>query len=204
MNRHPTHGRAPATNPATNKALPGLALLGAALLLAACQESKKPVVVESEGDSSTVVVNGTTVVTSAGPGESLELTAQLPAFAPPYPGAAVKTQITEPTNMGGKPTGSVVIFLTPDPVAKVAAFYDARAKDAGVKAGMIVNDPDSAVRIFGEEGGSKSDGTLIAISKSDEEPGTEIVITSGAKEAEVKQWEKQDWKSTQRPLPRLQ
>lgn len=181
------------------------ALLGIATLLAACNAEKPG------GDNATVVVsNGAiiskgAVVTKADEGESLELTTSLPAFAPAYPGARVTTRIGDSALPDGTAKGSVVIFSTPDPVAKVAAFYDAKAKELGLKAGMIVNDEDSAVRIFGTgDKDDKAEGALIAISKADDGKGSEIVITAGGAEKQVREWEKRDWKSGNRPLPRLQ
>ncbi|WP_199553673.1 hypothetical protein [Sandaracinobacteroides hominis] len=188
--------------------LPALVATGS--LLTACKKTEDVAVAETDGKGTVVVSNGAvisngTVVSTAGEGESLELTAQLPAFAPAYPGATVKTQIGDTASPDGKAKGSLVIFSTADPIAKVAAFYDAKAKELGLKAGMVVNDNDSAVRIFGTgNSGDKTEGALIAISKSDDGKSTEIVITSGAAEKEVKQWERQDWKSAPRPMPRLQ
>ncbi len=170
----------------------------AGLLLASCGDST-PTTVTTHG--STVVVAGADrKIVTAGEGESLELTASLPAFAPAYPGASVKTQLSGiESEDSGK--GQLVVFNTSDPVAKVAAFYDAQAKENGAKAAMVVNEADSAVRIFGGESRDEKAGALIAISKSEDGSGTDIVITSGAAETTVKKWKAKDWSG---PPPRLQ
>ena len=96
----------------------------------------------------------------------------MPDYLPHYPGASVKAQITAP---GGK--GGVVVMESTDPVAKVVAFYDARAKEAGVRPSTFTTDSDGAVRIYGDP---RSDsGGLLAVSPTDSGSGSEIVLTMG-------------------------
>jgi hypothetical protein len=100
----------------------------------------------------------------------------LPAATPIYPGAAIKTDIASSSKEEGG-SGRVIVMTTSDSLEKVAAFYDARAKEAGVTAGMIVTDTDSALRIYGDE---KSDtGSMVGISRDPGKSLTEIVITAG-------------------------
>lgn len=182
-----------------------LPLLAALALLAAC-EDKAQVVVKPDAGVTVVTASSGATVTTAKEGESLAVPEGLPAFAPAYPGATVKTEINGLNGPDGPAKGMLLVLLTADPVAKVAAFYDQRAKAAGVAPGMQVNEADSAVRIFGKgpEAGRSAQGALIAISKSDEGPGTEIVITSGIAREQVETWEKDDFRNVPRPLPRLQ
>ena len=96
----------------------------------------------------------------------------MPVYLPQYPGATVKAQIAAPGGHGG-----VIVMETPDPVDKVVAFYDARAKESGVRPSTFTTDSDGAVRIYGDSGSAS--GGLLAISPSDEGPGSEIVLTMG-------------------------
>ena len=177
-------------------------LLAASLALAACKDEPK-VIVQKDGKASVITGSGGAVVESASDGESLSLTTELPAFAPAYPGARLVTRVSDGNRGRG---GGLMVFRTEDSVEKVAAFYDARAKELGVKAGMVVNEADSAVRIFaGRDGKDKAGGALIAISRSDEGAGTEIVITSGMADAQIRRMEedRNAWRETARPM-RLQ
>jgi hypothetical protein len=161
------------------------------------------VVVKPEAKVTVITTTKGAIVSSSDGKDGLAAPKDLPAFAPVYPGAVIKTQISDVVGGGDKGKGLLLVMQTADPVAKVAAFYDAKAKEAGVTPGMFVNDADSAVRIIGSADG-KAEGALIAISKSDEGAGTEIVITSGIAREQVETWEKDDFKSVPRPLPRLQ
>ena len=177
-------------------------LFASALLLAACKDEPK-VFVKTDGETSIVTGSDGAIVNSAGDGESLALSTELPAFAPAYPGARLRTQVSD-GKTGGR--GGLVVFETADPVEKVAAFYDARAQELGVKPGMVVNEKDSAVRIFaGRDGKDKAGGALVAISRSEKGLGTEIVITAGMADAHIRQMEKDKdaWRESANPI-RLQ
>lgn len=160
------------------------ALLSLATLTTACGSGDAGVTVSKDGDTVYRTSEKGAEVQVAKEGESLDVSAELPAFAPLYPGASVKTQVADvagPKADGAK--GGMWLLETSDPVEKVAAFYDEQAKKAGVKPGMFVNETDSAVRIFGSDGkgnGNKAEGALIAISKDEEDGLTKIVITAGS------------------------
>ncbi len=100
----------------------------------------------------------------------------LPEFAPRYPGSTIKTQETDKTV--GDLKGTMVVLETPDSVEKVIGFYDARAKSAGVKAGLRVDEDDSAVRIY-ESGGIDGKGGMISVGPGEDGKTTTIVITAG-------------------------
>lgn len=135
----------------------------------------------------------------------LDLGKDLPSFAPVYPGATVTTQMGKPGE--GGVTGRLVVMESKDPVDKVAAFYDAKAKEAGITPSMFVNETDSAVRIYGgADGDERAGGALIAISKAEDGTGSEIVITSGMAKTDVARLEgdKESWRRAVRPDIRLQ
>ena len=193
------HGRSAVIAPA--------ALTCAILLLAACKD-KPEVVVKPDGSTTVMTSSEGATVESADDGESLELSTALPAFAPAYPGARLRTQLSDGNSdgkNGGK--GGLVVFETADPIEKVAAFYDARAKEHGMKAAMVVNEPDSAVRIFSGKSGKdgRAGGALVAISRSKTGDNTDIVITAGMEDAQIKRMEtqKDGWRDAARPI-RLQ
>jgi hypothetical protein len=173
------------------------------LLAAAGCKNEPTVVVTANGDTRVKTSSEGATVETAREGGSLAVDVALPAFAPAYPGARLTTRIAD--NKDGK-RGSLLVFRSEDPVDKIAAFYDARAKEAGIEPAMIVNEADSAVRIFGgNDGQDRKSGALIAISSSDEGSGSEIVITSGMAPAEVARMEKDEgWRDAARPPIRLQ
>jgi hypothetical protein len=164
-------------------AFPALALLAAGCTDPAPPAAEKPTAVAeaSAGGTATAkaTADGATAngATADGAFSTSWSAADLPAFAPLYPGAKVTTQVAKAAGDGTR--GGMVVLRTDDPVAKVIAFYDAKAKEAGLKASMMVNDEEGAVRIFGDNDGTSGRGALIAIGKSDEGKGTEIVITAG-------------------------
>jgi hypothetical protein len=173
------------------------------LLAAGACKDEPTVVVTFDAETRVKTSSEGATVETAKEGGSLAVDVALPAFAPAYPGARLTTRIAD--DKDGK-RGSLLVFRSDDPVEKIAAFYDARAKEAGIEPAMIVTEADSAVRIFG--GTDKQDhksGALIAISRSDEGTGTEIVITSGMATADVTRMEQdQSWREVARPPVRLQ
>jgi hypothetical protein len=158
------------------------AALSTFLLAGACRDEPK-IIVKANGDTSLITGRDGAVVDAAEDGKSLAIPADLPAFAPAYPGARLATRIG--STVAGESEGTLLVFETADPVEKVSAFYDARAREAGAKATMEVTETDSSVRIHGGGANGKGSGAMIAISRSDESPVTEIVITSGLPKAEV-------------------
>jgi hypothetical protein len=168
----------------------------------ACKDEPK-IILKADGGTSVVTGASGAVVEAADDGKSLPVPTDLPAFAPPYPGARLTTRIGG-AQMGEG--GALLVFETGDPLEKVSAFYDARAKDAGARASMVVTEADSAVRLFGGTHGQERGGAMIAISRSDEGPGSEIVITSGMAKADVVQLEKKpdEWRRAVRMPVRLQ
>lgn len=169
---------------------------------AACKDGPS-VVATADGKSSVTVAPGGETAETPPEDSSVGADSLLPAFAPAYPGARLKTRIGNEKD-GNR--GSLMVFVSDDSVEKIAAFYDARAKEAGVTPSMFVNEADSAVRIFGgPDGEHRKGGALIAISRADEGNGTEIVITSGMAPAEVARMEKDEgWREGARPAIRLQ
>ena len=103
------------------------------------------------------------------------------AFVPVYPGATIKTQMTQETV--GNEKGSLLVLETPDPVAGVAAFYDRHAQREGMIPNMIVDEDDSAIRIFANRpaapGKPGREGGMVSISRNADDSLTSIVITSG-------------------------
>jgi hypothetical protein len=177
-------------------------VLSLLLLAGACRDEPKIIVKKVEGQSETTAFPGGAVVEAASEGQSLAVPDDLPAFAPAYPGARLATRIGGESVGDGR--GALMVFETSDPVEKVAAFYDARAKDAGAAATVLVTEADSAVRIFG--GKDQEKGAMVAISASDEGTGSEIVITSGLQKADVVHIERKPeaWRETVRMPVRLQ
>lgn len=177
--------------------------LSSLLLAAACRDEPK-IIVKAEGGTSVLTGGDGAVIQAAGDGKSLPVPTDLPAFAPAYPGARLVTRI----GAGGesKGPGALLVFETADEVDKVSAFYDARARDAGAKASMEVTEVDSSVRIYGGGPDGEAGGAMIAISRSDEGPVTEIVITSGMPRADVVRLEEKpdEWRRAVRMPVRLQ
>lgn len=180
-----------------------VAALSPLLLAGACRDEPK-IIVKAEGGTSVLTGGDGAVVHAAGEGKSLPIPDDLPAFAPAYPGARLTTRIGGSSE--GKGPAALLVFQTGDEVEKVSAFYDARAKEAGAKASMEVTEVDSSVRIYGGGPDGKAGGAMIAITRSDEGAGTEIVITSGMPKADVVRLEEKpdEWRKSVRMPVRLQ
>jgi hypothetical protein len=145
-------------------------------MAAACDGPSVTVKTDPAGETQVVTRDGNGSVTTVAAGGSITLGADLPAATPVYPGAAIEAQIASgSTEEGGE--GRVVVMKTADPLDKVAAFYDAQARKAGVAASMTVTEADSVVRMYGDE--KSGMGSMVAISRNPEESRTEIVITAG-------------------------
>ncbi len=153
-------------------AMHGAALAGA-LMLAACGDGETTVAKtdagelrkSADGDTMTFEAKDGGSATMSTGGAAMdaatsEIAASLPAFAPLYPGAKVVSTISGSDGGGG--SGAVITLETPDPMADVLAFYDARIADAGAESQMKMDQPQSAMRaVADKEGGS---GTMILVS----------------------------------------
>ena len=112
-----------------------LAILCCALAVAACGSAKK------SGDEATITLNdgkgGQSTITT---GKSADVA--LPAGFTAYPGAEVLSNVTLKEG-----DGSVTILSmgTGDSLDKVVAYYKAQAARAGVKIGMDMKTPESAM-----------------------------------------------------------
>lgn len=143
------------------------------LLLAACSgEQTRTVTVPDgaggtaavktteKGDTTEVVISGadgkstatiTTGATGAGP-------ANLPAFAPVYPGAKIETSMQ---GSGPEGSGGVLVMTTPDAPDKVAAFYDAQISAAGL--GDVTRLTTNDMRMIGGSAGEKGPSANVTI-----------------------------------------
>jgi hypothetical protein len=181
-------------------------LMAVCALVAACKD-EPTIVVKADGATRIISASGREIVDTAGDGASLKAPTDLPAFAPAYPGARLATQIAG--DDGDR--GALLVFETSDPVEKVAAFYDMAARTSRARARMIVNEPDTAVRIFGGSD-KRGEAAMIAISRDrsisrdSDGPLTEIVITAGLAAADVQQMERKPeaWRERVRMPVRLQ
>lgn len=167
-----------------------MATLAGLILLAGCGNAaseapeaaenivKKTVIARSSSGGTTTITTtteGTVTATTSTKG-ALRPPSEFQSFAPPYPGATIKTRVASANSEEG--SGSMIAMHTPDDFAKVVAFYDEKAKRAGVTPKMVANEADSAIRIVADE--AEGTGALIAINRDTEKPGTVIVITSGS------------------------
>lgn len=131
----------------------------AAAMLTACG-SRGTTFTHDAGGGTTVTMGDTPggpamVAKVAGAGSTVA-PADLPAWAPVYPGAKVSQVVDIAFNKAaGMPSGPhrQVVLMTADPVAKVMAFYDAKLAAAGVKPVMSSNAPDGAIRAVGTSSG---------------------------------------------------
>jgi len=160
-------------------AIAAVALLG----LAACGGTEAPAskeqqvvaVATANGTTSVATTVDGTVTTRNSSQASLRSPSNFLPFAPPYPGAKIRTRVASADSAEG--SGSMIAMETPDDFAKVVAFYDEKARAAGATATMVSNSDDGAVRIFGDS--ASNTGALISISPNQEAAGTVIVIASG-------------------------
>lgn len=109
----------------------------------------------------------------------------LPAYLPEYPGARVVARIAgKPDRNGDVPDGAAVLVMrSPDPIARIMAFYDAQAKKAGIAPSMQIDDEADAVRMYADS--QRGQGSLLAVSKSKDGKDSEIVISVGGGEVAV-------------------
>ena len=136
------------------------------LSLAGCGRDDTPKVktgTDANGTQTVTVTDGKgTQVTMTGPGGS----ANMPTFAPLYPGAIVETTITTPDK------GGMVAFKTSATREDVIAFYKKAAAAAGLKDKMNMSSGDV---VSYSASSQKPDHSLnITASKSDD--GTQVQV----------------------------
>lgn len=134
------------------------------------------VAVASAGSSTTVSAAAAEAGGVTGNGAAAAAPGELPAFAPLYPGAEIKTRVASASSAEG--TGSLIAMRTADPFEKVVAFYDLKGQSAPGQAKIMTNEKDASVRIYGSE--ANGEGALVAISRDKSGSGTVIVITGGS------------------------
>jgi hypothetical protein len=151
-----------------------LAALGG-LALAACggQETKTVTVPAGDGGTATVKTtqkgdaqevtitgkDGKTTATISAGGEGAAAPANLPAFAPAYPGAKIDSSIV---GSGPEGSGGVLVMTTPDSPDKVAAFYEARMKAANLADTTRFTNND--MQMIGGTAGEKGPSANVTIS----------------------------------------
>ncbi|WP_174291728.1 hypothetical protein [Sphingomonas bacterium] len=104
-------------------------------------------------------------------GSSAKMPTDLPAWVPAYPGSAVMMAQNQNLKSSGGPVENVML-QTSDSLAKVAAFYDAKIAQAGLKPMHTVSSDDVSTRMVDTPDGMIS----VAASKVDD-GGTTISIT---------------------------
>lgn len=148
-------------------------LFSALLVPAACGNDSGTAEAAHEGRPPVVIVS---------PGRN---GATLPAYLPEYPGARVTARIAgKPGAEGGMPDGAAVLVMrSPDPIARIVAFYDAEAARAGIRPSMQIDDEGDAVRMYADA--KRGQGSLLAVSRSKDGKESEIVISVGGGEVAV-------------------
>jgi ABC-type glycerol-3-phosphate transport system substrate-binding protein len=134
------------------------AALAALALLAACSDASERTITDSESGESV------TLRTADDPDAGIAPPANLPAFAPIYPGAVVTTSVTgNPDEQKG-----MVAFTTSDSEDAVIAFYRDKAKAAGLAEQAEMN--MSGTRILSMGSGNTGDaGLQVTVSPLDDE-----------------------------------
>jgi hypothetical protein len=119
---------------------------------------------QSDGTQSMTVTDGKgTKVTIAGPGT----TANMPSYAPMFPGATVEATVTAP-NQGG-----MVTFKTSASTQEVIAFYKKSAAGAGFKDNLDMTSGDTVTFSASNPNGSHTFN--VVATKSDD--GTHAQVT---------------------------
>jgi len=130
---------------------------------------------ESAGTTTSVASAAATASGKTGNGAKASDPGALPAFAPLYPGAEIKTRVASASSAEG--SGSLIAMRTADPFEKVVEFYDLKGQSAPGQAKIVTNEKDASVRTYGSE--ANGEGALVAISRDVSGAGTVIVITAG-------------------------
>jgi hypothetical protein len=159
-----------------------IAALGG-LALAACggQDTKTVTVPAGDGGTATVKTTekgDTQEVTITGPdgkstavitaGDGAAAPANLPAFAPVYPGAKIESSLS---GSGPEGSGGVLVMTTKDAPDKVAAFYEARIKAANL--GDTTRFSNNDMQMIGGTAGEKGPSANVTIAP-DPAGGTRI------------------------------
>ena len=126
-------------------------------------------------ETSTVNLGGQTIVSTSGDA-GMKAPADLPAWAPVYPGGKVTSTMA---GMGGE--GSKIVSMeTADDTTKVAAFYDARIAAAGIKPAMATDSPEASMRMIpGKD--DDSSGMLMIKKRDNGAAGADVMVTYGTK-----------------------
>lgn len=136
------------------------------LSLAGCGRDDAPKVktgTDANGAQSvTVTDNKGTEVTIAGAGGS----ANMPAFAPPFPGASVESSVTTPQK------GGMVAFKTSSSPQDVIDFYKKSAADAGMKDNMNMTSGDA----INYSASSQTPAHSLTVTASKSEDGTQVQV----------------------------
>lgn len=123
-----------------------------------------------KGDTQEVTITGkdgtSTAVITAGAGATAP--ANLPAFAPVYPGATIESSLA---GSGPEGSGGVLVMKTQDAPDKVAAFYDARIKAANLADTTRFSNND--MQMIGGSAGEKGPSANVTIAP-DPAGGTRI------------------------------
>ena len=125
---------------------PGPILL-IALALPACGSGGSKVDYHANGGQTITVDDPKTGKMQAELGASAKMPGDLPAWTPAYPGSTVL--VSQQHEQNGKPGAYENVMLqTPDPVAKVSAFYDQQLLKAGVKSMHSITDAEASIRMI--------------------------------------------------------
>lgn len=153
--------------------------LGLCVALAGCgqkSEKEKTTTIDTNNGSVTVSGNGTHMVVKSDNGQSTveynaggNVHADMPDFAPLYPGARVTASIAGSGNTGGK--GAMVTISTPDAPDAVIAFYKKHAAAAGFTDKMTMNSGDSTMYV------ATKDKASLQVTASKTGDGTQVQVT---------------------------
>ena len=140
------------------------------LILASCGQPSSKVDYHVNGGQTVTINDPKNGSVKAEMGASAKMPTDLPAWAPAYPGSTVMMA----QNQTGTPGGPLenVMLQSPDDLAKVSAFYDAKIAQAGVKLMHTASGPDVSTRMAETATGVVS----VAVSK-DDDGGSTISIT---------------------------
>ena len=143
-------------------------------LLAACGSNGTSFVHDNDGGTTVTMGdtgNGPAMVAKVAAAGQTVAPADLPVWAPIYPGAKV-SQVTDIAFHGGNglPGGphKQVVFMTSDSIAQVSAFFERKIAATGVKPMMTSNQPDAAMWAMPAPGGQPD---TISVGRSDGETG---------------------------------
>lgn len=147
-------------------------MLASLVVLTGCNSSEESTTVAGTTYTSDQKAGTATIKTSEGEMRTVDGAAadkaELPAYAPRYPGATIKTVIESKTNSG---TSTVASLETKDPPAAVTKFY----RDAFTKNGMkLTSDvPSDQVTMLSAEG----NGNKVSAMASQQDGTTMVTLT---------------------------